>query len=63
MNHSEMRQALSEMKSTQNAADECANTAAQMVAGRLRHCQGWVVEQLKRELRDFNIQTRRWRKK
>lgn len=36
---------------------------ARILCGRLRHCNSDDLAELKKELRDFNINTKRWRKK
>jgi len=52
---------LQDAQQTQRAADANANRMAEMLVGRLRHVRGIHLEKLKRELRDFNIQTHRWK--
>lgn len=43
------------------AADRIATDMASLITGRLRMCDTWVLADLKRELRDFNIQTQQWK--
>lgn len=59
----EMRAAVSEAKDTFAAADSTAHKMAGMLAGRLRHVGGSELEQLKRELREFNMKTHRWKRR
>lgn len=57
-----MRQAMTEAEITMRAADEVADRMARMLSGRLRKVQSnHVLAQLKRELRDYNIQTGDWK--
>lgn len=58
----EMRRAVQESKEIMRAADVVAGDAARLIVGRLRHCSSGTLEQLKRELRDFNMQTGQWKK-
>ena len=60
--YDQMRQAVQEAKVTMNAADSVANTMGQMLVGRLQRVDESTLRRLKRELRDFNIHTGRWRK-
>lgn len=57
----EMRQAVAEAKVTLSAADGVAADMARMLVGRLRCASGYTLQQLKRELRDYNIHTGRWK--
>jgi hypothetical protein len=57
----EMRQAVSEAKTTLAAADNVAYQMGSMLRGRLRHCSAYDLKALKRELAKFNIQTGRWK--
>jgi hypothetical protein len=52
--------AVKEAGVTMRAADQVAGQMAQLLRGRLRQCSGYALADLKRELRDFNIQTRAW---
>jgi hypothetical protein len=64
MNTAEMRQALTNARQTMNAADNVAAELAGMLPGRLRKISDTsTLIALKRELKDFNIQTGRWRDK
>ena len=55
-----MRAAMAEAERTMAAADEQAATMGRILVGRLRHCSAYTLEQLKRELRKFNIHTGNW---
>ena len=62
----DMVAAIEEAELTLRAADSVAENMAKMLVGRLRKAsQFWhgaqAVADLKRELRDFNIQTHQWK--
>jgi hypothetical protein len=62
-----MRTAYKEAETTIKAADFMIADMAEMIVGRLKqidntYWNGTVLSKLKRELRDFNIQTKRWRR-
>ena len=57
----DMKSAISDARETLNAADNVACQIAPLLQGRLRHCYTSDVEALKRELRDFNIHTGKWK--
>jgi hypothetical protein len=57
----EMRQAMREAEQTLDAARSVASQMASMLVGKLRQCSESDLARLKRELRDFNIHTGRWR--
>jgi len=57
----EMRSAVSNAQSTLNAADEAAKTMAVLLKGRLRKVSTWVLAELKRELSEFNANTKEWK--
>lgn len=61
----QMREAVSEAKAAIKASDSYVQSMAEMIAGRLRQSTtaGSTLALLKRELRDFNIHTQRWKKK
>ena len=61
MNWDDFRDAFSSARHTMNQADSVANSMANMLVGRLNKCSGNTLEKLKRELRDFNIQTHKWK--
>lgn len=58
----QMKKAVSEAQQTLKAADSVAGTMARLLIGRLRFVPGWILCNLKRELRDFNMTTYQWRK-
>lgn len=59
----QMKQAVYEAELTMRAADRSANDMASILRGRLHHVSGSTLAALKRELRDFNIQTYEWKSK
>lgn len=59
----EMRSAVSRAKEVFRAATQCSNDMALLLRGNLRQCHSWHLQALKRELRDFNIHTGRWKEK
>jgi len=60
--HDLMRAALQSARAANEAADNSANAMASIIKGRLRHVSSWHLQDLKRELRDFNIHTKTWKK-
>lgn len=62
----EITRAISAAKLANAAADENAEAMAGLLVGRLHNINGYWGRQylvkLKRELRDFNITTKRWNK-
>jgi len=61
MNVSEMRAAVIDARNTLRSTDMIANDLAYLLKGRLRSVNAWHLETLKRELRDFNIHTGKWK--
>jgi hypothetical protein len=59
----QMRAAVSEAESTLRAVDKCSNDMAKLLVGRLRKADSWTLAHLKRELKDFNVHTRKWKNK
>ena len=57
----EMRKAIGQARRTMNDADKAAREIAPLLPGRLRHCDGATLVKIKKELRDFNCQTWRWK--
>ena len=57
----EMLRAVQVARQVNRAVDIQANAMADLLKGRLRHVSDWNLKQLKRELRDFNIHTGRWK--
>jgi hypothetical protein len=60
MTFEEMVEAVRDARRTIHAADSQANDVAYLLEGRLRHCDGYVLAKLKRELKDFNPHTKEW---
>jgi hypothetical protein len=61
MNYTGWTEGLEDAKKTMERADDAANTFARTLVGRLRKVSRSTLAQLKRELRDFNIQTKEWK--
>lgn len=57
----DIRAAVQQARDVNRACDGQANTLADLLEGRLRHVSGYRLAKLKRELRDFNIHTGRWK--
>ena len=57
----DMRRAIRDAKETIENADKVAASIAPILRGRLRRCSPSDVAALKRELRDFNLTTHRWK--
>lgn len=57
----EMRIAYRDAEAQVNAADSVSTDMARMLRGRLRKIPYYLLKSLKRELRDFNMHTERWR--
>lgn len=57
----EIRNALVVARDANNAANYHANQMAQLLRGRLQNVSVYVLADLKRELRDFNIHTKEWK--
>lgn len=57
----EMRRQINEARDVLRNADEVAGQIAGLLPGRLRHVQTWVLQDLKRELKDFNAHTGEWK--
>jgi hypothetical protein len=63
MDFDEMCKAVNQAKVQLNLVDSIAGKLASLLVGRLRHVDsGWVLAQLKTQLRDFNAHTKTWRK-
>lgn len=56
-----LRQALSDAREVNRAADHYASQMAGMLRGRLRACDLNDLAALKKELRDYNIHTGKWK--
>lgn len=61
MNTHEMRKAVEEAEQTKRAAANVANDIAYCLCGNLKNVSNYNLERLKKELRDFNIHTGRWK--
>ncbi len=61
MNWIEARQAIQDARNTMSSADGIANDCADILEGRLRRVNQYKLARLKRELRDFNIHTGKWK--
>jgi hypothetical protein len=59
----EMRSAVSRAKEVFRAVEQCSRDMARLLRGNLRQCNDWDLKALKRELKDFNIHTGRWKEK
>ena len=57
----QMREAMQEAKATMCAADSFANQMAEMLQGRLRKVHPWVLQNLKRQLADFDAHRKIWK--
>jgi len=64
VNFDECKAAIDEAKRTISIADQHIAAMARIIAGKLRSggVSDYVLEQLKVELRDYNIHTSSWRK-
>ena len=65
MTFEEMAEAIAEAEMTIRRGDRHVAAMASLVRGRLRSggVSTWVLEELKRELRDFNIHTGSWKER
>lgn len=57
----EMRQAVARAKAAKSACESNANAMVDLLDGNLKSVAGWRLVKLKKELRDFNIQTHKWK--
>lgn len=57
----EIRHAVQQAKELDRAVASQAGAMATLLVGKLRHCPNYIVEQLKKELREFNIHTGEWK--
>ena len=53
--------AFADAENTLAKADEIANQMARILVRRLRRVDGYLLENLKRELRSYNMQTGEWK--
>lgn len=61
MNFDEMTDAVKEAEHTMSIANIAANKIAHMLVGRLRKVDSWVLADLKRELRAFDLRGNKWK--
>lgn len=61
MNLDDMLAAVRQARDTLSGVDGVAHALSKLLVGRLRHCDEYELKQLKRELRNFNIHTGRWK--
>jgi hypothetical protein len=57
----DMREAVSQSRTTLNAADHAAESMGSLLMGRLKHVDKWTLVQLKRELTKFDAQKMEWK--
>lgn len=57
----ELRAALDQARMLNRALDNQADSMAHLLVGRLRNLSPYRLSALKRELRDYNIHTGRWK--
>jgi len=57
----EIRRSIHEAGQTLKNADDEAECMALILRGRLRKVPSWVVQELKKELTQFNSKTREWK--
>jgi hypothetical protein len=65
LTYHEIQQARIEAEQTIARADKATRHVARLIQGRLRASgiPGYVLEELKRELRDYNMHTGEWRER
>lgn len=65
MNLSEMQSAIREAEETLQNADKIRRQVANLIRGHLRSAdiRGFVLSELKAELRDFNMHTGKWKER
>jgi hypothetical protein len=63
MTFEEMTRGIEDAQRTVNMADRAVRELSPLIVGRLRraYVPGWVLEELKRELKNYNIHTGRWK--
>lgn len=62
MNYADIQKARQDARQTISYADAATRDAAQLIVGRLKvaNVSGWVLYELKRELKSFNMKTGQW---
>lgn len=65
LTYHDIEQARIDAQQTLAKADQATRQAAQLIKGRLRSAgvPSWVLEELKRELKDYNMHTGQWRER
>lgn len=58
----QMREAVTEARTTLSAADNVANSMASLLRGRLKHVSIYTLVELKRELQGFDAHKKEWKK-
>lgn len=61
MLYQEMNAAIQDAEKTLRFADMAASSIAEMLVGRLRKVDTPYLDELKRELKNYNMQTGQWR--
>ena len=61
MNIDEMNQAIRDAQNKLEIAEIASTKMAGILRGRLRNVSPYILKSLKRELRDFNIATGKWK--
>lgn len=61
MKWNDIEETVEEARRTLRNADWLAEKIANHLVGRLKHVNGRVLKQLKRELKDFNAKTEEWK--
>jgi len=56
-----MNSAVLDARRTIRAADLAADDMARLLDGRLRHVSPYTLKRMKRQLKNFNIQTGQWK--
>ena len=57
----EMRRAINQAREINQAADNVANSVADLLDGRLRQVSPYRLAKIKKQLRDFNMHTKEWK--
>jgi len=59
----EVRKNLDKAKLLNKAADDCADSMARILKGRLRHVSPYVLDEIKKELTQFDAKRKVWKSK
>lgn len=57
----DMRREISTARQTLKNADQVADSIAYLLKGRLKHVNQWTLANLKKELKNFNSHTGKWK--